>query len=196
MRVKSAEFYRSVAAAEQLPTDSLPHIAFGGRSNVGKSSLINKLLNRKRLALTSSTPGKTRLLNFYRIDHSLYFVDLPGYGYAKVSQAERRKWRQMIEGYVKSAGALRGVVHIIDARHGPTQLDLEMLAWLHALRMPTILVATKADKLSRNALEREMRLYLNRVRDFGVEEIRLFSARTGLGSKELWNRIMQLADQE
>jgi GTP-binding protein len=194
MRVQKAEFVRSVVTPEQLPQDHLPQIAFAGRSNVGKSSLINTLVGRKKLALTSSTPGKTRQLNFFRINDKLYFVDLPGYGYAKVSQDERRQWRKMIEGYLTGAETLHGVVHIIDARHGPTDLDLEMLGWLRALRLPAVVVATKADKLSRGALAREMERYQHAVRRLGVEEIVAFSAVTGLGKKQLWSRILHLVE--
>ncbi len=196
MRVQTAEYVRSVATPEQVPRDGLPQIAFAGRSNVGKSSLINALLNRRKLALTSSSPGKTRQLNFFRINNAFYFVDLPGYGYARVSQSERRQWRTMIEGYLTGAESLRGVVHIIDARHGPTDLDVEMVRWLSALRLPAVVVATKADKLSRGALAREVQRYLGQIARFGVEEILPFSATTGLGKKELWNRILHLLERE
>lgn len=192
--MRSAEFVRGVRSPDQLPQDRLPEIAFAGRSNVGKSSLINTLLGRKKLALTSSTPGKTRQINFFRIDGSLYFVDLPGYGYARVSQAERRQWRRLIEGYLTGSEFLKGVVHIIDARHGPTPLDLELLSWLRSLNVPVVLVATKADKLSGGALKRELQGYLDQVRRFGVDEILPFSAVTGVGKKGLWQRILKLAE--
>ncbi len=156
MKVVSAEFIRSCYDAGQLPGDRMPEVAFAGRSNVGKSSLINSLLYRKKLAKVSQTPGKTRALNFFRVSildrgqSNFYVVDLPGYGYAKVAKSVRAEWGPMIEGYLRGRAALRGVVLLIDARgvQGQDQLTLE---WLRAIDTRVVVVSTKVDKLSRTA---------------------------------------------
>lgn len=194
MRVTEATFLRSVAGSEQLPHDGLPQIAFSGRSNVGKSSLINALLNRKALAQTSGTPGKTRLLNFYLINRSFYFVDLPGYGFAKVSLAERRQWRGLIENHLRNNPALTGIVALIDSRIGPTELDLELLAWLDELRLPAIVIATKADKLSRQQQTEQLKSIQQKISHLPVREVMLFSARNGLGKAELWSWIKRFIE--
>jgi GTP-binding protein len=196
VRAIDATFFRSVAGPEQLPRDGLPQIAFSGRSNVGKSSLINALLNRPKLAQTSGTPGKTRLLNFYLINRSFYFVDLPGYGFAKVSHAERRQWRGLIENYLRDNPALAGVVTLIDCRIGLTDLDIDLLTWLEELRAPAIVVATKADKLSHRQQIVQQRVILNQLPLlFSKREVLLFSARTGLGKPELWSCIDRILKQ-
>ncbi len=196
MRVTEATFLRSVAGPEQLPRDGLPQIAFSGRSNVGKSSLINALLNRKALAQTSGTPGKTRLLNFYLINRSFYFVDLPGYGFAKVSLAERRQWRGLIENYLRNNSALTGIVALIDSRIGPTELDLDLLAWLDELRLPVIVVATKADKLSRQQQLEQLKTIQQQLKYLSVNEVLLFSARNGLGKGDLWKGICRFLEDD
>jgi len=189
VRITDATFVRSVADAKQLPRDGLPQIAFSGRSNVGKSSLINALLNRRKLAQTSGTPGKTRLLNFYLINKAFYFVDLPGYGFAKVSQAEREQWRGLIEGYLKNNSALAGVVALIDSRIGTTELDVQLLEWLSELKLPAIIVATKADKLSHQQQIVQRRVIGNQLGHLSMHEILLFSANSDLGKTELWGCI-------
>lgn len=189
MRISSATFVRSVADAKQLPRDGLPQIAFSGRSNVGKSSLINALLNRRKLALTSSTPGKTRLLNFYLINESFYFVDLPGYGFAKVSHTEREAWRTLVESYLANNTALAGVVALIDSRIGPTELDLQLLEWLLNLHLPAIVVATKADKLSRQQQIEQKRAIEKKLSPLSMMELLLFSAHSDLGKAALWSSI-------
>jgi GTP-binding protein len=186
VRITDATFVRSVADVKRLPRDGLPQIAFSGRSNVGKSSLINALLNRRKLAQTSSTPGKTRLLNFYLINKAFYFVDLPGYGFAKVSQAERAQWRDLIEGYLKNNSALAGIVALIDCRIGATDLDVQLVEWLAELKMPAVIVATKADKLSQQQQIVQRRTIEDRLAHLSIHEILLFSANTGLGKTELW----------
>ncbi|MDZ7288714.1 MAG: ribosome biogenesis GTP-binding protein YihA/YsxC [candidate division KSB1 bacterium] len=198
MIIKEAEFALSVAHASQLPKDSLPQIAFCGRSNVGKSSLINSLLNRRHLAKTSNTPGKTRLLNFYRIipaesgHRPFYFVDLPGYGYAKVSQSERERWRELIESYFHKTQQLRGIVAIIDSRHGPLASDLELLAWLAELRQRVIVVATKADKLSNKQRAEKQREMATSISHLPILGMMFYSAVTALGRKELWQYVNKL----
>lgn len=194
MKFHSAEFVTSVGFLKQLPRDGSPEIAFAGRSNVGKSSLLNKLFNRKSLAKISGTPGKTRTLNFYRVNDAHYFVDLPGYGYAKRSQKERDQWGQLIEGYVKDRDALVGFVHLIDARHDPTDNDLQMLDWLAHANKPFVVVATKADKLSGNKLKKRLdmtRQMLALHRGFDVVP---FSAVTGRGKDDVWRWIGEVLD--
>jgi len=195
MTIKQAEFAMSVAHAAQLPKDNLPQIAFCGRSNVGKSSLINSLLNRRHLAKTSNTPGKTRLLNFFRLTPSespiqpFYFVDLPGYGYAKVSQSEREQWRQLIESYLEKSDKLCGIISLIDSRHGPLESDLELLSWLAHLRQRIVVVATKADKLSNKQRAEQQREISTSLRHLPTRGLIFYSSITALGRKELWQQI-------
>ena len=148
MKVRFAEFVTSVGRPDQIPQDGLPEIAFAGRSNVGKSSLLNRLLNRKALAKTSRTPGKTRTLNYYIVNRELYLVDLPGYGYARRSHSEREQWAKLVNAYIQDRTPLKGIVQLVDARHDPTADDLEMIEWLNQSRKPFLVVATKADLLS------------------------------------------------
>lgn len=185
MKINQAEFVKSVARLDQLPKDGLPQIAFAGRSNVGKSSLLNKLFNRKNLALVSASPGKTRLLNFYRVNNSCYFVDLPGYGFAKVSKAQQESWRRLIEAYLSRSRDLRGVVVLTDIRLEVQQSDRQMLEWLRSLGTPFVVVGTKADKLSRMQLQRRIKENLEALADLNVSEILPFSALTGEGRAEL-----------
>ena len=156
MQFHSVEFVTSVGFLRQLPRDGMAEIAFAGRSNVGKSSLLNRLFNRRNLAKTSSTPGKTRTLNFYRVNQAYYFVDLPGYGYAKRSLQERQAWGQLIEGYVQDRSSIKGFVQLIDARHDPSRDDLQMVDWLVHGKKPFVVVATKADKLSGHKLKNRL----------------------------------------
>lgn len=151
-----AEFVIGAVKAADLPADGLPEVAFAGRSNVGKSSLINRLVQRRKLARTSSTPGKTQQLNYYRLDRRLYLVDLPGYGYVRGGMELRRVLGRMVEDYVGGRESLRAVVQLVDARHGPTELDMEMINWLRGSAKPFLLVFTKTDKLSRSQYERQI----------------------------------------
>ncbi|MBE6756956.1 MAG: YihA family ribosome biogenesis GTP-binding protein [Ruminococcaceae bacterium] len=148
MNWKTADFELTAALAEQLPPDELPEAAFSGRSNVGKSSLINRLLERRGLARTSATPGKTASINFYRLD-SMRMVDLPGYGYAKVSNAERKRWNSLIQGYFDADRDLRLVLQLVDMRHAPSKEDLQMINYFVEAGIPFIVVMTKADKLNK-----------------------------------------------
>ncbi|MBC7187500.1 MAG: YihA family ribosome biogenesis GTP-binding protein [Calditrichaeota bacterium] len=189
MKVTKAEFARTVAVLTQLPRDERPQVAFAGRSNVGKSSLINCLVGRRKLALVSSTPGKTRHLNFYLINDAVYFVDLPGYGFAQVSRQAREQWGELVTAYLEGCAALRGVVLITDARHELSPLDLQTVAWLQKLRLPTVVVATKSDKLSRSQLLQQQARNGQLLAPLGVDELISFSARTGHGKHQLWARI-------
>ena len=192
MKINSVEFICSVAKLNQIPTPRFPEIAFSGRSNVGKSSLINTLINRKRLALTSSTPGKTRLLNYYNVNDMFYLVDLPGYGYAKVGRSERDSWKQLIEAYLSNKGHLKGVVQIIDIRHGITKLDKEMLKWLAHINIPTLVIATKSDKLSKSKMIIMTNKINKEIKALGISGILPFSAVTKNGRKEIWQSISEL----
>jgi GTP-binding protein len=198
MVIKDAAFAMSVAHAAQLPKDGLPQIAFCGRSNVGKSSLINSLLNRRHLAKTSNSPGKTRLLNFFRLTPAesshrpFYFVDLPGYGFAKVSQTEREYWRRLIESYFQTSKQICGVISLIDSRHGPVESDLELLAWLAELRQRVVVVATKADKLSNKQRAERKREIAASLSHLPIVEVMFYSSVTALGRKELWQRVNEL----
>jgi GTP-binding protein len=188
MIVRSAEFITSAVKPDQYPPESLPEIAFAGRSNAGKSSLINALVNRKNLAKTSSTPGKTRLINFFTVNNAVYFVDLPGYGYAKVSQSERRYWKPMVESYLSSRKTIRGVVIISDIRRIPGAEEIELMGWLANLHIPAIVISSKADKLSKNEQFRQRRA-VSRALSTEPEELILFSAKTRQGMDNVWEKI-------
>lgn len=183
MRIRSAEFVAGVTRLAQLPRSSLPEIVWAGRSNVGKSSLINRIVGNRRLARTSNTPGKTRQLNFYRVDNAWHLVDLPGYGYAAAPQAERQGWQALIEPYLRDRRQLAGVAVLVDARIGPTELDRMMLEWLAAHGKPWVAILSKADKISNNALaamQRETRAIL------GPDTLLMAcSAKTGRGVREV-----------
>jgi len=191
MKITSAEFVKSAVKPGQYPGGELPEVAFAGRSNVGKSSLINALLGRKKLAQTSATPGKTRLINFFTVNETLSFVDLPGYGFARVSRAEQETWGPMIETYLRERENLRLVVSILDVRHDPTGQDRDLIDWLRHFGRNHLIVLTKSDKLSRGeALKRRRRI----ASLLGLGEFEtpiLFSARTGEGKGEVWKAILQ-----
>ena len=184
MRIHSAEFVVGAVGDKGSPTDGLPEVAFAGRSNVGKSSLINRLVQRRNLAFTSSTPGRTQQLNYYRVDDRLYLVDLPGYGYVRGGVDLRRNLGRLVETYLASREALQAVVLLIDARHGPTELDLHMVDTLKSGGRPFLLVLTKADKLSRGKLDRQ----ISRLEEEGhLADLPYlpFSSETGLGRGDL-----------
>lgn len=196
MKILSAKFIKSIVDVNQIPEPRYPEIAFAGRSNVGKSSLINTLLNRKKLALTSSSPGKTRLINFFDVNESLYLVDLPGYGFAKVSKAERKNWKRMIELYITGSAHLKGIIHLIDCKVGPTQLDLEMIDWLHHLQKPVLIVATKADKISKSKVNYFLKNYAHTLELADSSQLVPFSAVTKQGKKEIWKAINDLVTKD
>ena len=188
MIVKSAEFITSAVNPPHYPPPDYPEIAFAGRSNVGKSSLINKLVNRKRLVKTSNTPGRTQLINFFRINGQLVFVDLPGYGYARVPVAVKKQWGPMIETYLANRAPLKGVLLIVDIRRVPGQEEFNLIDWLNHHRRPYRIVVTKADKLSRNKQVRPLRTIAEK---FGLarQDLLLFSAKTGQGVESLWQAL-------
>ena len=187
MKIKSAKFLKSATSPEHYPRDGRPEIVFMGRSNVGKSSLINSLLGVKGLARTSNTPGRTQLINFFLINEAFHFVDLPGYGYARVPMDVKKLWGPMIEKYLATRPNLMLSILITDLRHEPTQLDLLMRDWLEARGRPFIIVATKSDKLSSN----QLRANLSRASAvFGKEkEIVAYSAVTRRGADRIWKTI-------
>ncbi len=186
MKVTSATFVKSATSSEHYPRDGRPEIAFMGRSNVGKSSLINNLLGVRGLARTSSTPGRTQLINFFSINDAFSFVDLPGYGYARVPRDIKKLWGPMVEKYLATRPNLVLSILITDSRHEPTELDLLMKGWLEAREKPFIIAATKADKLSSNKL----RASLSRASAvLGSNELVAYSAVTGSGSARIWKEI-------
>ena len=194
MKVNNVALTISAVNPEQYPAEGYPEIALAGRSNVGKSSLINTLINRKNLARTSSQPGKTQTLNFYNIESLLYFVDVPGYGYARVSQKEREKWGQMLETYFASRKQLRGVISLVDARHEPTQLDKQMIEFLHYYDLPILVVGTKIDKIpksKRNKCESVIRKALKLT---AKDQLILFSSVDKTGKNEVWNWIETMTE--
>ncbi len=188
MIVKSAEFVTSAVKTRQYPEALHPEAAFAGRSNVGKSSLINTLVNRKRLVRTSATPGRTQLINFFIVNHNVSLVDLPGYGYAKVPVSVRRHWGPMVETYLKSRQTLKAVVLIMDVRRIPGIEEQNFIDWLHLYQRTPILVLTKADKLSKSARIKQRQAIGSAL---GVKEaaLILFSAKTRLGKPEVWSAI-------
>ncbi|WP_166238896.1 ribosome biogenesis GTP-binding protein YihA/YsxC [Paenibacillus turpanensis] len=196
MKVNEAEFVISAMYPEQFPTDALPEIALAGRSNVGKSSLINRMIQRKNLARTSSTPGKTQQLNYYRINSSIYFVDFPGYGFAKVSKTLREKWGQLIESYILDRPSLKLVLQIIDIRHPPTKDDQMMYDWLKHYDMPVCVVATKADKIARGRWDHHIKIVRNTLKTTPEDQIVLFSSETGVGKDQLWGIIQEAIEKE
>ena len=186
MKVTSAEFVKSAFKEEDWPEDGRPEIAFMGRSNVGKSSLINSLLRVHGLARTSSTPGRTQSLNFFLINDKFSFVDLPGFGYARVPKIIKSSWGEMVTTYLAKRRQLMLSIHIVDSRHEPTKLDLQLHDWLKHAAKPRLIVATKSDKLSNN----ELRESLGRAkRMFGEESVIAYSSRNARGRDQVWQEI-------
>ncbi|MDR0267735.1 ribosome biogenesis GTP-binding protein YihA/YsxC [Paenibacillus sp.] len=193
MKVTQAEFVISAVGPDQYPVDALPEIALAGRSNVGKSSLINRMINRKNLARTSSTPGKTQHLNYYRINEELYFVDFPGYGYAKVSKTQRQVWGKMIERYLLERETLKMVLLIVDLRHPPTKDDVMMYDWLKHYDIPICVVATKADKIPKSRWQKHVKQMKECLLLRKMDAFVMTSSETGLGKDELWAHIESIA---
>jgi GTP-binding protein len=193
MKIRSVEYAGTIAERGGTAPGTLPQIAFSGRSNVGKSSLINTLLQRTRhkLAHVSGTPGKTQALNFYRVNGEFFLVDLPGYGYARVPEATRKGWAELIEWYLGDSKQVRGVVHLVDSRHTPTRHDLWMVSYLGEVGLPALVVLTKVDKLKKSERDRSWTRALDAL---GVDEAQLvaFSAKTGEGRDELLAAVQAL----
>ncbi len=195
MRIETADFIRSASRRDQFPRDGLPEIAFVGRSNVGKSSLMNRLLRRRGLARTSGSPGRTRAVNFFLVNRRFYFVDLPGYGFARASRAERRRWAELIEEYFEHApgaaapAAGRLLVQLVDGKVGATALDRQALEYFHSLDLEPLMVATKIDKVPRSRRLRQMRQIRQALEMAEGVDLVAFSAVTGDGVRQLWKGI-------
>lgn len=187
MNFINVEFEKSVGLAKQLDPSNLPEIVFSGKSNVGKSSLINKLLNRKAIARVSASPGKTATINFYKLDE-FRLVDLPGYGYAKVSKAEKQRWAELVEGYFAQERDIKLIVQILDARHKPTQNDIDMLNFLIGSERDFLVVCTKSDKLNKTETEKQRKVFDDLFSENEIEYI-FFSATKGTGLDEIREAI-------
>lgn len=195
MIVHSATFITSAPALASCPPAEWPEIAFAGRSNVGKSSLINCLLNRKGLVRTSSTPGRTQLLNYFSINEQLYFVDLPGYGFARAPRSVREKWQPMVHGYLRGRSSLRAVIWLLDVRRDPSKEDLQFLDWLEESEIPTIPVVTKIDKVSRNELGRRL-AKISSSTGLPTDLFTPFSVLSRQGHTELWELISMALESD
>ena len=189
MKITSTEFLTGAVSYKQYPDSAYPELAFAGRSNVGKSSLINSLLNRKKLVKTSQTPGKTQEINFFKINNDFIFTDLPGYGFAKVPQPVRKRWGKMIEDYLLKRETLLAVIFIIDLRRRPSQLDLSLQRWLEAHEVEYLLVGTKVDKLSQSEIKKQKDKLNVAYFDGGEGELLVYSSKSSRGRKELWTKI-------
>lgn len=187
MKITSAEFVKSAFERRHWPINGRPEVAFLGRSNVGKSSLLNSLLQRKGLARTSNTPGRTQSINYFLVNDDFYFVDLPGYGFAKVSKSMRADWGKMAEEYLSDRDELALSIQLVDSRHAPSKLDLQLHEWLVFNEKKHIVVATKSDKLSANELARQMRLIESELPGTRVIP---YSAQTGKGRDLVWSEIV------
>jgi len=186
-----AEFILSAVSEGGFPQEELPEIVFAGRSNVGKSSLINRLAGSRKLARTSSMPGRTQSINFYRIDDSFFFVDLPGFGYSKAGKSASAQWKKLIERYFHVRRTIAITVHLVDSRMRPTAMDMQLAEWLDALGTPRLVVAAKSDKLSNNQKVMQLRIISESLKN---QDIIMSSAETGAGCREIWNRVKAAAE--
>lgn len=193
MVIKNVALETVCGITSKLPDNQFPEVAFAGKSNVGKSSLINCLINRKSLARTSSQPGKTQTINFYNVNQEMYIVDLPGYGYAKVSKEVSAKWGPMIENYLHGSKQLRLVFLLIDLRHEPTKNDIQMYRWILSNGFSPVIVATKADKIKRSQLQKNLKILKNSLKVIEGVPIIPFSAVTKMGRDEIWELIEEYA---
>lgn len=189
MKVHNVEMIMSAVKPEQYPDEGYPEFALAGRSNVGKSSFINRMIARKSLARTSSKPGKTQTLNFYKIEEQLFFVDVPGYGYAKVSKSEREAWGQMIEQYLTGRETLRAVVQIVDVRHPPTKDDCVMYDFLVHYDIPAIIIATKVDKIPKGKVNKHLKIIKDNLGMRKGDPLIPFSSEKGMGIEQAWSEI-------
>ncbi|QKS71884.1 YihA family ribosome biogenesis GTP-binding protein [Paenalkalicoccus suaedae] len=191
MKVTDVELTISAAKPDQFPKGLFPEVALSGRSNVGKSSFINTLLQRKGMARTSQRPGKTQTLNYYWINDRFHFVDVPGYGYAKVSKSEREAWGRVMEVYFQEREQLKGVVQLVDVRHKPTEDDVMMYEWLKYHELPVIVIATKADKIGRSKWAAHVDRVKKELQVVEDDPVILFSSETGLGKEKAWSAITE-----
>lgn len=196
MIIKSVELETVCGITSRLPENKLPEIAFAGKSNVGKSSLINALINRKSFARTSSQPGKTQTINFYKVNDAMYYVDLPGYGYAKVSMTEREKWGRMIEKYLHTSKQLKAVFLLVDIRHEPSQNDRNMYEWIAYNGYEPVVIATKLDKINRSQLNKQVKLIREGLGAKKETIILPFSAANMQGREEIWQLVETLLQKE
>lgn len=193
MIIKNVELETVCGVTSKLPKNTLPEIAFAGKSNVGKSSLINGLVNRKALARTSSQPGKTQTINFYNVNNAVYFVDLPGYGYAKVSEKEKANWGKMIERYLHNSPGLKAVFLLIDIRHEPSQNDVDMYEWILSNGFEPIIIATKLDKIKRSQMQKHLKMIRTGLNVVEGTKIMPFSALSKQGRDEILNLIEEIS---
>lgn len=194
--IKQAELDIVCGVTSRLPNTGMPEVAFAGKSNVGKSSLINGLMNRKSLARTSGQPGKTQTINFYKVNREMYLVDLPGYGYARVSQSEKEKWGKMIERYLHTSGNLKAVFLLIDIRHAPSANDCQMYEWILHNGFRPIIIATKLDKLKRSQVQKNLKILREGLRLEKDVTVIPFSAETKQGREEIWELIDRFTDPD
>lgn len=195
MKINSAKYIISAVGPKQYPITGYPEIVFVGRSNVGKSSLLNSLCGRRALARTSARPGKTQTINFYEINGQFYLVDLPGYGYAKVSKEQRAEWGAFIFDYLRNRDRLVLIVHLIDSRHEPMKNDREVSEWLTGLDIPYIVVGTKVDKISRGQRQAHLAAIRKGLKLSGQVPTIVYSSETGEGKAELWQHIQSILDE-
>lgn len=195
MIIKNVELETVCGVTSILPENVLPEIAFAGKSNVGKSSLINGLVNRKALARTSSQPGKTQTINFYNVNKELYFVDLPGYGYAKVSEREKANWGKMVENYLHKSNTLRAVFLLVDIRHEPSANDVNMYQWILANGYEPIIIATKLDKIKRSQIQKNIKIIKTGLDVVPGTKILAFSAQTKQGRDEILDLIEEITKE-
>lgn len=189
MKVNNVEMIMSAVRPEQYPKEGYPEFALAGRSNVGKSSFINKMIGRKSLARTSSKPGKTQTLNFYKIEEQVFFVDVPGYGYAKVSKSSRETWGAMINEYLLTREELRAVIQIVDLRHAPSADDQQMYNFLVEYDIPAIIIATKADKIPKGKWAKHVKVVREHLQMRIDDPVITFSSEKGIGTTEAWSEI-------
>ncbi|HBF6774535.1 TPA: YihA family ribosome biogenesis GTP-binding protein [Clostridioides difficile] len=195
MKIRSSEITMSAVNKSQYPAEGIPEIALAGRSNVGKSSIINTLLNRRNFARTSQTPGKTRTINFYLINNEFYFVDLPGYGYAKIAKSEKEKWGGIMERYLESRQELCSIFLLVDIRHEPTADDKLMYEWIKHFRYNCVVIATKADKISRGQYQKHISIIRKKLQMESSEKVIPVSSLKKTGVEELWEEIVNQYNQ-
>ena len=196
MEIKKVSLETVCGVTSTLPENQLPEVAFAGKSNVGKSSLINALMNRKSLARTSGQPGKTQTINFYNLNDQIYLVDLPGYGYAKTAKRERELWGEMIERYLHTSDVLRAVYLLVDIRHAPSENDRQMFDWMKYMGFDPVIIATKLDKIKRSQVNRQIKVIREGLGADGETIIVPFSAQTKQGRETIWDFMDQVIENE